>query len=404
MVEVVTKLVTRAAQPLQVWLPHLGHSFGKPSVRRDLGAAFALLDVHVRCWLSPELKKTYHVRNGENWDLYLRAEHVDCFDIVYASLDGFFWEAQEGAARRVPFKSLDELIKSAEGFGPEDLRWLVPPPKLEISIPVSGSKSGVVKFARRTFPVEPSSVLDASRLPQRRRRKSTHTDLRVSFGAGPNPPVFPEAEQRIGKGVVAGHVVIRHRQRGGDGATDLPLVPEFPHAVRSLFPAIGRIDDAREWLSWHAVRGGLALKDPDAMVALFEAVDRFTSTAFAPQELVGFRPALRRFGEWPQAAAPLCEELGLPLVHSKGEAMASRAWAEAMEKRVEVTRVYGAMGLLWVGLLWKWTRAQDRRCRACGRLLDGRKTVNCGLPSCRKRLATERQRVSRNAARRKTLK
>jgi hypothetical protein len=75
-------------QALQLWLPMWGPSLNFPEVARDAQRAFRAWQGEQTVWLLQGLQEAGRWREGQQWQLALPAELLDCVDVYHVGENG----------------------------------------------------------------------------------------------------------------------------------------------------------------------------------------------------------------------------------------------------------------------------------------------------------------------------
>lgn len=397
--------VTALREPLQVWLPHLGGSLGRPEVARDAQRAFKLWRGDLRVWLAPEFPREVRWLRGQFSELAIPAEHLDCVDIYHVSPKGRAFGLD--SRHRFPAGRIGGLLDAWLNLGALGGCRSVPAPEfITVTFPTIHGQGVTYDTAR-------ISVEGGATFPQ---QSGGNHDTCVYWPPmdRPVPPtVFPDAES-----LSLNLPVERRAEPDGrfivaysDGTVADQVVSVWPDPIAALMPFFTGFDELTTLKRMVEIATRSRDDPEDALRAAKEASAPYIGRGHAPRAFAWLYPTFLNSG--PEAILTLAAELGVSRtdIHEaylnvrtlKAAQLAeilsrSAGFREAMAEQIELPRVWGALGLLWFVFIEALeTQRSFRPCQRCGRITAGKSDKRfCGPddnPDCfRARRAQDRRR------------
>jgi hypothetical protein len=375
-------------RPVQVWLPRLSSSLGRPEIARDAQRAFAAWRGDLKVWLSPDFRQEARWQNGDFTEVAVPAEHIDELRVYHVGDNGRVFGP--GSRQRFPNGRMDGLLEAWLNIGHlGGCKAVTAPDWIEFDFPTIHRKG--VRYERTRISVEPGPTF-----PQSRDRKSGK--IRVQWppaGRAAAATPFPDGES-----LAHNPPLLDGRDEHGvpliayqDGTVAVQVVQEWPPPIATVMPLFSAFDDVTTQKRM-AVIAAASAKDPEeALKAARLAAAPYVTDAYAPRDLTWLYPTHLESGPLPVLSR--AEEVGVEGLrelysrHERGQLTPellsaflarSRAWLEAMGETIEVRRTWGPLGLFWALLLNELeARRPFQGCERCGRVIRGKKDKRfCG--------------------------
>jgi hypothetical protein len=370
--------------PLQLWLPQLSASLGRPEISRDFQRAVTEWCGEATVWLSPEFTTIHRWSNDHDVELALPSEAVDRLDVYHIDEKGRV--AGPHADQRFPRGRIHGLLSAWLNVGELGGCRSVPAPQgFSIVFPdLSGDDVG---YSRVTIAVEPGPTFPqtideaASRFrvswpPEGRALPATLLPDGESMAL--NPPVSKSTDDE-------GVRLVTY----ADGTVAEQVVNRWPAPLNPLMGVFSAFDDLATQRRMTTIARHSAKDLDGALGASRAAAAAYVTPAYVPRAIVWLYATWVHAG--PKPILFRAQELGVPADTLRKAYAAHRAgtlqrqdvlaeldrfpqWRNAMAEPVKVHRVWGPLGLFWALLLDQLeARRLFQSCNRCGRLLQGRR-------------------------------
>ncbi len=377
---------------LQLWAPFIARSWSDSAWNRDINRAQRAWAGEMRMWLIPGLQgepRRWAERMGnlKFREAAVPSETFNVIDIIHVSPGGWAFPFSRAWGPQLR----DDLLPLWLNAKP--LTSFSSPPAVTIKVPVFGdAEEGTpVEYIEQTLDFEPGPVLPFAWADS---NAQTAYAVWPPPGIGlPTPPISPETENRELPNLPSDR-------------SSLPVYVFWDGPFGALFPMGATTDllfEHAEMRRAHALhsegrrREALGLVEARLSILLHDGVE-------STRELAWFLPSLMESRS--QALADLQLGFGLRFpdrdLEELSDALAHPRFREVMDAKVQVTRVFGWEGLLWLSLRQCFDAyTHTGLCPFCGAsLVGGRIGRGCRRdenPKCVKDRAATRRRKSRHS-------
>lgn len=345
-------------QPLQLWLPALGSSLGRPEVAADAQRAFGAWRGETRVWLLPDLDRPsarWAVAPGI-FELAMRSELIDALDVYHIDERGR--AVGPWVKGRFPNGQVDGLLDAWLNVGKHGgCQSFQSPKEITLRIPRIGKREVIyqeVKIPLEPGPSFPVEVIEAD-------KKTARLAVFWPPKDRPIPPtVFPSAES------------LRSPDPFGSSVSFINVWP------KPIGPPMGFLSDFDDLFA-QGQMVAIARKDANdhagALQAARHQAGPYLSEGHTTLEWAWFYPT--RWHEGDQGVA-FAAEARFNLSSGDGDeldkAIRSRPWQSVLARRVPIRRAWGALGLFWSLLLNRLEATEGFAvCERCGHLSQGKR-------------------------------
>lgn len=369
-------------RPLQFWLPTCVSSLGDPAVSADIERAFQHWQGARTLWLLPDINAPYHWSEGPtDYDIVqeVPSTRLERVDIYHVTDTGVAWGSCQ--AKQFPADwNLGTLLTNWLDAFRQRARLRLARAQSSRTWWVPRRTGDRVAYEERECPITPICVLPSARL------EHAQGVFRVQWPLEGMPaPVSLEAE-------TAKYYSLLERHELAEGVTSiscveapadgfpLPVEVVWPPAWHWLFPHEGEnaLDACVEQETMCRVATRSSEDLAKALQAARAHTGRYITEGTTWQGFVHFFPAFVVGGE--QYAFQEAHKHNAPSIQTWQTAVSSSRWNSWLKMPIDITRVWGPIGLFWALLIDELEQKRPYRvCKLCHRLIQGKKSKQyCG--------------------------